>query len=114
MESSKTQALASYAQWLADHNVQTSTATPSGKTATLQGKVQRTPAATENGTTVYYMPIEGQTRIFRAGLALSAKLPLVREGDSVTVSFLDTGQNLVNLTAFDDQSITVSAATPTP
>lgn len=113
VEPNKTQALASYAQWLADHNVQTSTATPNGKTATLQGKVQRISAATENGTTVYYMTIEGQTRIFRAGLALSAKLPLVREGDTVTATYLDTGQNVVNLTAFDDVSISVSAATPT-
>lgn len=114
MEPSKTQALASYAQWLADHNVQSSTATPSGKTATLQGKVQRISAATENGTTVYYMTIDGQTRIFRAGLALSAKLPLVREGDTVAVSFLETGQNVVNLTAFDDLSISVSATNATP
>lgn len=112
MESSKTQALASYAQWLADHNVQSSTATPSGKTVTVQGKVQRISAATESSTTVYYMTIEGQTRIFRAGLALSAKLPLVREGDTVVVSFLDTGQSVANVTAFDDLSISVAVATP--
>ena len=110
---SKTEALAEYRQWLADHNIQTG-ATPTGKPVTVQGRVTRVSAATQNGTTVYYLLLDGQTRIFEAGLALSPKLPLVQPGDTVRLTFLDTGQNVVTLTSFDDANIQVGAGTPTP
>jgi hypothetical protein len=109
----KSQALAAYLQWLADHNIQTA-ATPSGKPVTLQSTVTRISAATENGTTVYYLLLQGQTRIFKAGLALSPTLPLVQPGDVVQVTFLDTGQNVVTLTSFSDASIPLAAPTPSP
>ncbi len=113
MASSKSLALASYSQWLADHNIQTQ-ATPSGKTVTLQGRVTRVSSATQNGTTVYYLLLEGQTRIFEAGLALNPELPLVQPGDQVRMSYLDTGQSYVTLTSFDDLNIQVSAGSPAP
>ena len=69
---------------------------------------------TERGAAVYYMTIAGQSRIFKAGLALSPELPLAQPGDTVTLTFLDTGQNVVTLTNFSDQSIPLSGATPTP
>ncbi|WIG60202.1 MAG: hypothetical protein OJF49_002950 [Ktedonobacterales bacterium] len=114
MQPNKTAALAAYAQWLADHNVAAPGVTPTGNSVTLTGKVARVNAATQNGTTVYYLYLEGQTRIFTAGIALSQELPLVQPGDTVTVTFLDTGQSVVTLTAFDDQTIQVAAPTATP
>jgi hypothetical protein len=112
MDANKTQALADYAQWLADHNVQTGPTAPSGTTKKVTGTVARVAPADENGTTVYYLYLQGHTQIFKAGLALSPELPLVKEGDTVTVTFLDTGQNVVTLTGFDDLSIQLAAPTP--
>jgi hypothetical protein len=110
MAQSKTDALAQYAQWLADHNVQGQGPTPSGKQVTLQGKVVRISAATERGTTVYYILLDGQSRIFKASLDLSAKLPLVQPGDQVQVTFLDTGQDVVTVSGFDDFNIHTSGS----
>jgi len=107
----KTEALAAYRQWLADQNVQTG-ATPTGAQVTVTGRVTRVSAATRSGTTVYSLLLEGQTRIFTAGLVLSPELPLARPGDTVSVTFLDTGETTVTLTAFDDTSI--AAGTPAP
>jgi hypothetical protein len=113
MAENKSTALADYAQWLANNNVQTPIA-PTGNTVTLDGRVTRISSATQNGTTVYYLLLEGQTRIFEAGLALNPELPLVQPGDMVHVSFLDTGQSFVTLTSFDDLSIHIAGSTPTP
>jgi hypothetical protein len=60
------------------------------------------------------MTVTGQNRIFKAGLALSPELPLAQPGDTVTLTFLDTGQNVVTLTSFSDQSIPLSGPTPAP
>lgn len=114
MAPTKSQALSEYAQWLADNNVQGPTPTPSGKSVTITGKVTRINAATERGTTVYSMLLEGQPRIFKAGLALSPELPLVQPGDTVTVTYLDTQETVVTLTAFSDTSIHVGGTQPTP
>jgi hypothetical protein len=115
MASNKQDALAAYARWLQDRNVGGSTV-PTGKQVTVQGSVTRIQAATENGTSVYYLLISGQTRIFRAPLGLSPELPLVQPGDQVRVQFADTGQSVITVSAFDDLSIPVGtpAATATP
>jgi hypothetical protein len=108
MASNKTQALSEYAQWLADKNVQGQGATPAGKVVTLDGKIARISSATERGTTVYYLKLEGQAPIFEASLDLSPKLPLAQPGDAVRVTFLDTGQGVLSLSAFDDLSVPVA------
>jgi hypothetical protein len=114
MASTKSEALAQYAQWLADNNVAGSAPTPTGKSVTITGQVTRINAATERGTTVYSMLLDGQTRIFKAGLALSPELPLVQPGDTVTVTYLDTQETVVTLTAFNDASIHVGGTQSTP
>jgi hypothetical protein len=114
MAPTKSEALAQYAQWLAANNVQTQGPTATGKQVVLEGKVARISPATQNGTTIYYILLEGQPRIFLASLNLSAKLPLVQPGDQVKVTYLDTGQSVETLTAFDDLSIQASAPTATP
>jgi hypothetical protein len=114
MASTKSEALAQYAQWLAANNVQGQGPVATGKKVELEGKVERISSATQNGTTVYYILLEGQQRIFLASLNLSAKLPLVQPGDQVKVTYLDTGQSVETLTAFDDLSIHASAPTPAP
>lgn len=116
MAANKSDALAAYAQWLADNNAGGTNATPSGKSVTLTGVIGRISQATERNTSVYYMTLTGQSgqgRIFKAGLALSPELPLAQPGDTVTITFLDTGQNVVTLTSFSDQSVPLTGPTPT-
>ncbi|MEO7002467.1 MAG: hypothetical protein ABI068_11625 [Ktedonobacterales bacterium] len=114
MASTKSDALAAYAQWLANNNIQGATAAPTGKLVTTHGTIQRISAATQNGTTVYYLLINGQSHIFQAGINLSPQLPLAQVGDTVVVTFLDTGQNVVTLRSFSDQSVPGASPTPSP
>jgi hypothetical protein len=114
MASTKSEALAQYAQWLAANNVQGQGPVATGKKVEIQGKVARISSATQRGTTVYYLQLEGQQRIFLASLDLSAKLPLVLPGDQVKMTYLDTGQSVETLTAFDDLSIQANVPTPAP
>jgi hypothetical protein len=104
MASDKSQALAEYAQYLASANVSTGVS-PSGQQVTLDGKLTRISSATQNGSTIYYFTLDGQSKIFEAGIALSPKLPLAQPGDSVHITYLDTGESTVTLTSFDDYSI---------
>lgn len=101
MDSAKSQALADYAQWLGNQGVGTNPS-PTGKPTTVNGKIASISSAVQTGTTVYYFQIEGQTRIYEAGLPLSPQLPLVKPGDQITGEFLDTGQSVVTLTSFAD------------
>lgn len=114
MAGTKSDALAAYAQSLASASGPGSGPSSSGQVARVQGTVQRVAAATQNGATVYYLLLQGQTRLFEANLSLSAELPLVREGDTVSLSYIDTGQPVVTATSFDDLDITVAAPSPTP
>lgn len=112
MRADKSDALAGYAQWLASQPGNGGVVAPTGQSVTITGKVQRVSAAIESGSTVYSMLIAGQTRIFKAPIALNPELPLVQPGDQVRVTFLDTGLSVVTLTQFDDLSIHVAAPTP--
>ncbi len=114
MAANKSDALAAYAQYLADNAIGGPGAVPTGKLVSLTGQISRISQTTERGASVYYMTLVGQTRIFKAGLALSPELPLAQPGDSVTLTYLDTGQNVVTLTNFGDQNIPLSGPTPTP
>lgn len=112
MAGTKAETLALYAQMLVTPGVAGGGPTSSGQQTQLQGKITRISPATESGTTVYYLLIQGQTRIFRANLSLSAELPLVQVGDTVQVSYIDTGQAVITLTQFED--LDIHLATPTP
>ncbi|HEY7023320.1 MAG TPA: hypothetical protein VH349_19525 [Ktedonobacterales bacterium] len=114
MASTKSAALAQYAQWLAGNNTQGQGPTATAKKVDVEGKVERISSAIQDGTTVYYLLLEGQQRIFLASLNLSAKLPLVQPGDQVKVTYLDTGQGVETLTAFDDLSIHANGPAPSP
>jgi hypothetical protein len=114
MAPTKTEALSLYAQWLAGNTTQGQGPTPTAKKVDIEGKVARISSATQDGATIYYILLEGQQRIFLATLNLSAKLPLVQPGDQVKMTYLDTGQSVETLTAFDDLSIQTTGPTPSP
>ncbi len=117
-ESTLGQALIDYKLWLAQQNIPNDCgATPTGGTQqTVKGDVLRISAVQQGSNTIYYIQIKGQNVIFTANLSLSAKLPLVQAGDTVTGTYFinQTGQT-VALKTFDDLSITLGAtSTPTP
>jgi hypothetical protein len=117
-ESTLSQGLIDYKLWLAQNSIPNdcgATAT-TGTQQTVKGNVLRISAVQQGGNTIYYILIKGQNVIFTANLSLSAKLPFVQAGDTVTGTYFinQTGQT-VALKTFDDLSITLGAtATPTP
>jgi hypothetical protein len=117
MASTKAEALAEYAQSLGTAGV-TGGPTSSGQQVTVKGKITRISAALQNNSSVYYILIGGQTRIFQAALSLSAELPLMREGDTVEGTYIDSGHSVVTLTAINDLDIQlttpVATGAPTP
>jgi hypothetical protein len=116
MASTKADALTQYAQSLGAGTGTSGGPASSGQIASVSGKVSRIAAATENGSTVYYIYIQGQSRIFKANLSLSPQLPLAREGDTIQGTYLDTGQSVVTMTAFSDSDVPLvaPALTATP
>jgi len=117
-ESTLSQALIDYKQWLAQNSIPNDcgATTIAGTQQTVKGNVLRISAVQQGNNTVYYIQIKGQNVIFTANLSLSAKLPLVQAGDTVTGTYFinQTGQT-VALKTFDDLSITLGGtATPTP
>lgn len=114
MESTRDAALADYTQWLASHGNTAGGPSQNGTPKQVQGIVKRIAPVTQGSSTVYYIWIVGQSHIFTADLNLSPKLPLVQPGDTVTGTYLETGETVEALQTFDDTSIQLGAGTPTP
>ena len=117
-EPTLSQGLSDYKQWLAQNSIPNDcgATTTGGTQQTVKGNVLRISAVQQGSNTIYYIQIKGQNIIFTANLSLSAKLPLVQAGDTVTGTYFinQTGQT-VALKTFDDLSITLGGtSTPTP
>lgn len=112
-ETSLSQALIDYKQWLSQNSGGSNGGTP-GTQQTVTGKVQRISAVTQGTNTIYYIQIVGQKVIFTANLTLSPKLPLVQAGDTVTGTYVSGAGTVINLQTFDDTSIVLGDATPGP
>src|SRR6266852_2651106 len=104
-------ALQDYQQWLTQEANNSNTST-NGTTLTVMGKVLRVSAVRQGSDTIYYIQIAGQSKIFTANLSLSPKLPLVRSGDIVTGTYLDTTSSVVNFTSFDELSMHLGGIPP--
>jgi len=104
-------ALQDYQQWLTQEANNSNTST-NGTTLTVMGKVLRVSAVRQGSDTIYYIQIAGQSKIFTANLSLSPKLPLVRSGDIVMGTYLNTRSIVVNFTSFDDLSMHLGGIPP--
>lgn len=114
-EPSLSAALADYSSWLVQQGNTGGSAGTTGTGPTVQtvtGKVLRISSVQQGTNTIYYLQIAGQKVIFTANLTLSAKLPLVQPGDTVTMTYTSTTQSVINVQKFDDSSINLGA-TPT-
>jgi hypothetical protein len=112
-ETSLTQAMQDYQQWLTQNSSPGNSSTAS-TTQTVTGKVLRISSVQQGGSTVYYIQVAGQGMIFTANISLSPKLPLVQPGDTITGTYTSGSGTVVNLQSFDDQSIQLGLSTPTP
>jgi hypothetical protein len=114
METSRSAVLADYQQWLTSNANTAGGPSQNGQTKQMQGTVKRISPVTQGSNTIYYIWVEGENHIFTANLTLSPKLPLVQPGDTVTGTYLDTGETVVPLQTFDDTSIQLGPGTTTP
>ena len=113
-EASLPQVMLDYQQWLTQAGGGGG-GSPGATTQKVTGKVLRIAPVSQNGNTVYYIQVAGQTTIFTANLSLSPKLPLVQPGDTIAGTYAPSGGgSVVTLLSFDDTSISLGTATPTP
>lgn len=72
----------------------------------IQGKVYRINSVNENGNTVFYLKLEGQSRIFMVTKNAGVDIVLTKEGDQVELKYLDIQNNpIVSTTTFKNNSI---------
>ncbi len=74
-------------------------------TKTVEGTVERYAAVVGPQGTTYDVFIEGSRAIYTGGAALSPKLPLVKVGDKVRVTYIDSPENVVPMQTFDDLTL---------
>ncbi len=74
-----------------------------------EGKVERISSVVEDGSTYYYLVVEGEKdKIFTASYMISEELSITRDGDTVQISYIDDKNGTVDIVAFDN----IAFATP--
>lgn len=74
-----------------------------------EGKVQRISNVVEDGSTYYYLVVEGEEeKIFTASYMVSEELAVTRDGDIVKITYVDDKNGTVDIITFDN----VAFATP--
>lgn len=76
---------------------------------TYEGVVERISSVVEEGSTYYYIVVEGEPeKIFTASYLISDELAVTRDGDKVKIEYIDDKNGTVDITSFDN----ISFATP--
>lgn len=76
---------------------------------TYEGKVQRISNVVEDGSTYYYLVVEGEReKIFTASYMVSEELAVTRDGDTVRINYVDDKNGTVDIITFDN----IAFATP--
>lgn len=76
---------------------------------TYEGKVERISNVVEDGSTYYYLVVEGEKeKIFTASYMVSEELAVTRDGDTVKITYVDDKNGTVDIITFDN----VAFATP--
>lgn len=70
---------------------------------TCEGIVERISSVVEDGSTCYYIVVEGEeSKIFTASYLISDELSITRDGDKVIISYIDDKNGTVDITKFDN------------
>lgn len=76
---------------------------------TCEGIVKRISSVVEEGSTCYYIVLEGEeSKIFTASYLISDELSITRDGDTVKISYIDDKNGTVDIISFDN----IAFATP--
>lgn len=70
----------------------------------LAGKVSRFMPVVKGGESSFYFTLAGDPRIFTGTAGVSPKLPLTKEGDTVTIVFNDSREMPITILQFDNTS----------
>jgi hypothetical protein len=69
----------------------------------VTGTVSRIMANVESGNTFYYIILDDDTtKLFLASYTISEELPITREGDKVSVTYISEGNGAISISAFDN------------
>lgn len=110
-----TDALQQYQTYLTSVPTQNQQATSNSNHKTFTAKIARITSTTNNGNTTYDVLFQGVNHEFFADSAIYPLLPFVREGDTVTVTYNETGQYQVPILSIDDASLdAITGPVPTP
>lgn len=71
----------------------------------VKGTITNLSTAIIDGSSSYYMTIEGSEKLFIVPIALSEELPLTKVGDQVTLRYLDVEGNSVIADSFDNNNL---------
>lgn len=70
---------------------------------TKEGVVTRITANIESGNSYYYMILDNDmTKLYMASYMISEELPVTREGDNVSISYIDESNGTINIITFDN------------
>ena len=70
---------------------------------TYEGRVKRISAIVEDGSTQYYLIVDGEPdKIFTASYTVSNELAITRGGDTVKISYVDDQNGTVSIVSFDN------------
>ena len=70
---------------------------------TYEGSVIRISSVVEEGSTYYYIVVEGEPeKIFTASYLISDELAVTRDGDKVKIEYIDDKNGTVDITSFDN------------
>lgn len=70
---------------------------------TYEGIVERISAVVEDGSTYYYLVVEGEKeKIFMGSYTVSDELSITRDGDTVKISYIDDKNGTVDIISFDN------------
>ncbi len=76
----------------------------------LSGNIFRISSEIQDGETYYTFIIAGEeNKIFVAGYTLSVELAITRDGDIVSISYIDDGKDYYNVTDFDNLAFATAA-----
>lgn len=73
--------------------------------SSITGKVDRFASEVKGTETIFYFHLVGKDFLFTGMSELSPKLPITRVGDEVSVEYIDAGESVVPLLAFDNLSL---------
>ncbi|ABS42013.1 hypothetical protein [Clostridium botulinum] len=74
-----------------------------GKEENITDTIERINSYVVGNSTIYtFILKDHKDKIFNAGISISNELPITKEGDKVNIRYVDTKQDTINITSFDN------------